>query len=161
MADQAAMSASSRARIVPWIEGGVLALCVLAILALGGEAVRASYHGYLHVAVGEAVVRDGLRPENPYHAGSPLRYYTLYPWLGVMIGRVGGDVAGLRAAQRRVRAARAGAHFRRARARNSVSRFAARRGVPRGRARLQRPRLRPRAHGTGSSASRRCTRSCR
>jgi hypothetical protein len=89
MADQAAMSASSRARLVPWIEGGVLALCVLAILAFGGEAVRASYHGYLHVAIGEAVVRDGLRPENPYHAGAPLRYYTLYPWLGVMIGRLG------------------------------------------------------------------------
>jgi hypothetical protein len=90
MVGEVEMSPASRAReLAPWIEGGVLALCVLAILALGGDAVRASYHGYLHVAIGEAVVRDGLRPENPYHAGVPLRYYTLYPWLGVMIGRIG------------------------------------------------------------------------
>jgi hypothetical protein len=72
-----------------WIEGACLALSVLAILALGGEAVRASYHGYLHTALGEAVLRGGLGPENPYHAGAPLRYYTLYPLLGVVIGRLG------------------------------------------------------------------------
>ena len=73
----------------PWIEGIVLATPVLAILALGGDAARASYHGYLHDAVGEAVLRDGLLPENPYHAGAPLRYYTLYPLLGAAIGRIG------------------------------------------------------------------------
>jgi hypothetical protein len=73
----------------PWVEGGILAAAVLAILVLGGDAVRASYHGYLHTAVGEAVLRDGLAPENPYHAGAPLRYYTLYPLLGAAIGRLG------------------------------------------------------------------------
>jgi hypothetical protein len=75
--------------IAPWIEGLVLAAPVLAILAFGGDAARASYHGYLHDAVGEAVLRGGLVPENPYHAGAPLRYYTLYPLLGAAIGRVG------------------------------------------------------------------------
>jgi hypothetical protein len=79
-------SESSRAA---WIEGGVLAAVVLAILVLGGEAVRASYHGYLHAALGEAVIRGGLLPENPYHAGEALRYYTLYPLLGAAIGRIG------------------------------------------------------------------------
>ncbi|HEV8112833.1 MAG TPA: hypothetical protein VGR31_08655 [Planctomycetota bacterium] len=77
------------ARIAPWIEGAVLAAIVLAILACGGEAVRASYHGCLHAALGESVLRDGLVPENPYHAGTPLRYYTLYPLLGAVIGRIG------------------------------------------------------------------------
>ncbi len=80
---------STRSRLAPWIEGTLLALAVSLILVLGGEVVRASYHGYLHVALGEAIVRDGWRPENPYHAGAPLRYYTLYPWLGVMLGRIG------------------------------------------------------------------------
>ncbi len=74
----------------PWIEGALLAACVLLLLALGGESVRASYHGYLHASVGEAVLRDGLLPENPYHAGVSLRYYTLYPVLGVLLGRVCG-----------------------------------------------------------------------
>lgn len=86
---RAERTTSAIGRCAPWIEGGVLALAVLLILVLGGEAVRASYHGYLHAAVGEAVMRDGWQPENPYHAGSPLRYYTLYPWLGVAIGRLG------------------------------------------------------------------------
>lgn len=78
-----------RGGIAPWIEGAALAAVVLAILVLGGDAVRGSYHGYLHTAVGEAVLRDGLAPENPYHAGAPLRYYTLYPLLGAAIGRIG------------------------------------------------------------------------
>ena len=77
-------------RAAPWIEGALLALLVLVLLALGGEAVRASYHGCLHASIGEAVLRDGLRPENPYHAGAPLRYYTLYPVLGVLLGRIAG-----------------------------------------------------------------------
>ena len=78
-----------RGRRAPWIEGACLALVVLAVLALGGDAVRASYHGYLHATIGESVLRDGLTPENPYHAGTPLRYYTLYPFLGVLLGRLG------------------------------------------------------------------------
>jgi hypothetical protein len=77
-------------RLAPWIEGALLALVVLLLLALGGEAVRASYHGCLHASVGEAVLRDGLLPENPYHAGVALRYYTLYPALGVLLGRIAG-----------------------------------------------------------------------
>lgn len=77
-------------RAAAWLEGALLALLVLALLALGGEAVRASYHGCLHASVGEAVLRDGLLPENPYHAGTPLRYYTLYPALGVLLGRIAG-----------------------------------------------------------------------
>jgi hypothetical protein len=82
-------------RVAPWIEGAALAVVVALILVLGGEAVRASYHGYLHATVGEAVIRDGWQPENPYHAGAPLRYYTLYPWLGVVLGRfVGGPLSG-------------------------------------------------------------------
>ncbi|MBK7874434.1 MAG: hypothetical protein IPJ77_01540 [Planctomycetes bacterium] len=76
-------------RAWPWVEGALLALVVLLVLAFAGDAVRASYHGYLHVTVGEAVLRDGLVPENPYHAGAPLRYYTLYPALGVLLGRTG------------------------------------------------------------------------
>ncbi len=72
-----------------WIEGGALACLVLVLLALGGETVRASYHGFLHARVGEAVLDQGLLPENPYHAGSPLRYYTLYPALGVLLGKAG------------------------------------------------------------------------
>lgn len=85
------MSDPSRDRpgIAPWIEGAVLALVVLAILAFGGDVVRASYHGCLHASIGEAVLRGGLSPENPYHAGAPLRYYTLYPLLGAWIGRLG------------------------------------------------------------------------
>jgi hypothetical protein len=78
-----------RERRWPWIEGAVFALLPLVVLVVGGEAVRASYHGYLHAAVGEAVLRDGLVPENPYHAGSVLRYYTLYPLLGALLGRSG------------------------------------------------------------------------
>lgn len=83
------MSVEQRERRAPWIEGALLAFVVLAILAFSGDTVRASYHGYLHVTVGEAVLRDGLTPENPYHAGAPLRYYTLYPALGVLFGRTG------------------------------------------------------------------------
>ncbi len=80
---------SARETLAPWIEGACLAALALAILALGGEAVRASYHGYLHAALGESVLRGGLAPENPYHAGAPLRYYTLYPLLAAVIGRLG------------------------------------------------------------------------
>ena len=76
-------------RRAPWIEGLALALLVALVFALGGEAVRASYHGYLKAAHGEAVLRDGLVPENPHHAGSPLRYYTLYSTLAVALGRIG------------------------------------------------------------------------
>ncbi|RMH02017.1 MAG: hypothetical protein D6702_09600 [Planctomycetota bacterium] len=83
------MSLADR-RLAAWLEGALLAAAVLAVLVLGGEVVRASYHGFLHAAVGEAVLREGLRPENPYHAGAPLRYYTLYPMLGVLLGRLGG-----------------------------------------------------------------------
>jgi hypothetical protein len=77
-------------RAAPWIEGALLAVLVLVLLSIGGEAVRASYHGCLHASVGEAVLRDGLLPENPYHAGTQLRYYTLYPALGVLLGRIAG-----------------------------------------------------------------------
>jgi hypothetical protein len=80
---------AERSAWVPWAEGLGLAAAVLAILVAGGDAVRASYHGYTHVAIGEAVLREGLTPENPYHAGAPLRYYTLYPLLGAMLGRIG------------------------------------------------------------------------
>jgi hypothetical protein len=76
-------------RFTPWLEGALAAALVLGIYALAGDALRASYHGYLHAAIGEAVLRDGLRPENPWHAGSALRYYTLYPALGALIGRAG------------------------------------------------------------------------
>jgi len=79
-----------RERIAPWLEGGALALLVMAVVIMGGDAVRTSYHGYLHTTIGEAVLRDGLLPENPYHAGSNLHYYLLYPLLGVLLGRLGG-----------------------------------------------------------------------
>lgn len=81
---------SLRDRVAPWIEGGLLALVVMVIVTLSGDAVRTSYHGYLHTSLGEAVLRDGLMPENPYHAGTPLHYYTLYPTLGVLLGKLGG-----------------------------------------------------------------------
>ena len=80
---------STFARLAPLVEGGLLALLVMIVITLGGETVRTSYHGYLQVSVGDAVLRDGLLPENPYHAGSGLRYYTLYPGLGVLLGRLG------------------------------------------------------------------------
>lgn len=76
-------------RVLPWLEGIALALLVLALVAAGGDVLRASYHGLLHVRVGQAVLDAGLTPENPYHAGAPLRYYTLYPALGVLLGRAG------------------------------------------------------------------------
>ncbi|PCJ51554.1 MAG: hypothetical protein COA70_14040 [Planctomycetota bacterium] len=81
---------SLRDRIAPWIEGGLLAIIVMVVVSLSGDAVRTSYHGYLHTSLGEAVLRDGLLPENPYHAGTPLHYYTLYPTLGVLLGKLGG-----------------------------------------------------------------------
>ncbi len=84
-------SAESRAA---WIEGTALAAVVALLLVLGGETVRASYHGFLHARVGAAVLEQGLLPENPYHAGSLLRYYTLYPALGVALGRLGFGVLG-------------------------------------------------------------------
>ena len=79
----------------PWLEGVLLALAAGALLVLGGETVRASYHGLLHATAGQAVWREGLRPENPWHAGTALRYYTLYPAAGVGLGRLaGGALAG-------------------------------------------------------------------
>jgi len=84
------MPPSLRERIAPWLEGGTLAILVMVIVSLGGDAVRTSYHGYLHAGIGEAVLRDGLMPENPYHAGIALHYYTLYPTLGVLLGKLGG-----------------------------------------------------------------------
>ena len=80
---------SLRDRIAPWIEGILLAIMVMVVYSLGGDAVRTSYHGYLHTGLGEAVLRDGLMPENPYHAGTPLHYYTLYPALGTFLGHLG------------------------------------------------------------------------
>ncbi|MHC4824522.1 MAG: hypothetical protein ACYTEP_10970 [Planctomycetota bacterium] len=80
---------SLRDRTAPWVEGGLLALLVMVVVTLGGDAVRTSYHGFLHTGLGEAVLRDGLMPENPYHAGTPLHYYTLYPTLGVLLGQFG------------------------------------------------------------------------
>ena len=77
-------------RAWPWIEGFILATLVLVVVTLGGESLRVSYHGLLHTTIGEAVLRDGLLPENPYHAGQQLNYYTLYPALGVLLGRLGG-----------------------------------------------------------------------
>jgi hypothetical protein len=65
-------------------------MLVMVVVTLGGEAVLTSYHGYLHSSIGEAVLREGLLPENPYHAGSGLQYYLLYPVLGVLLGRLGG-----------------------------------------------------------------------
>ena len=72
-----------------WIEGAALATVVGLVLWAGGDVVRTSYHGYLHATIGEAVRAEGLQPENPYHAGEPLRYYTLYPWLGAWLGALG------------------------------------------------------------------------
>ncbi|MFT7516328.1 MAG: hypothetical protein ACI84O_000103, partial [Myxococcota bacterium] len=77
-------------RTWPWIEGLILALLVLIVVSMGGESVRSSYHGLLHTTIGESVLREGLLPENPYHAGEQLNYYTLYPTLGVLLGRLGG-----------------------------------------------------------------------
>ena len=73
----------------PWLEAFLFSGVVGLLYFLGAESILASYHGFLHTAVGEAVLRDGLLPENPYHAGEPLRYYTLYPTLGVLLGRLG------------------------------------------------------------------------
>ena len=88
----------SRERILPVVEGLILASIVLGVLAAGGEVVRASYHGLLHSTLGDAVMRQGYLPENPYHAGVPLRYYTLYPWLGVKLGSfLGGSLWGFAA----------------------------------------------------------------
>jgi hypothetical protein len=81
---------STRDRVWPWIEGLLFATVVLIVISLGGESLRTSYHGLLHTSIGEAVLRDGLLPENPYHAGSQLSYYTLYPSLGVLLGKLGG-----------------------------------------------------------------------
>lgn len=78
-----------RRRVWPWIEGAILGLGVLLLLLVGGEAMRASYHGYLHSSIGQAVLREGLLPENPYHAGGTIRYYTLYPTLGPLLGKLG------------------------------------------------------------------------
>jgi hypothetical protein len=78
-----------RSKRWPWIEALLLASLVATVLCLGGDAVRTSYHGYLHTTVGEAVLREGLQPENPYHAGTALRYYTLYPAAGTLLGRIG------------------------------------------------------------------------
>jgi hypothetical protein len=80
---------SRRERIAPWLEGAGLALLLMVVVALGGDSLRTSYHGTLHASLGEAVLRDGLTPENPYHAGEPLRYYLLYPALGALLGRTG------------------------------------------------------------------------
>ena len=78
-----------RERAAPWLEGGALALLVLIVVTLGGDSLRMSYHGSLHATIGEAVLRDGLLPENPYHASEGLNYYLLYPTLGVLLGRIG------------------------------------------------------------------------
>ncbi len=82
-------TSSFSVRVAPWLEGACLALVVMVVVTMGGDAVRTSYHGYLHTTLGEAVLRDGLLPENPYHANVPLHYYTLYPTLGVLLGRLG------------------------------------------------------------------------
>jgi hypothetical protein len=87
--EPAAALSSARERAAPWIEGSLLALLLLAVVTLGGDSLRTSYHGTLHTAIGESVLREGLAPENPYHAGEPLRYYLLYPLLGVLAGLTG------------------------------------------------------------------------
>lgn len=75
-------------------EAIALAALVGLVLVVGGEVVRASYHGYLHTTIGGAVVDGGWAPENPYHAGDALRYYTLYPWLSSFLGSfLGGPIA--------------------------------------------------------------------
>lgn len=78
------------AQIAPLVEGGLLALLVLASMTLGGETVRTGYEGYLQVATGEAVLSGGLLPESPYHAGATVPAATLYPTLGVLVGRLFG-----------------------------------------------------------------------
>lgn len=85
----AALNPSARERLAPWLEGGFLALLLLIVVSLGGDSLRTSNHGTLHAGIGEAVLREGLLPENPYHAGEPLRYYLLYPGLGALLGRAG------------------------------------------------------------------------
>lgn len=87
--ERSGSASAERGGVAPWLEGLALAALALLILTIGGEAVRTSYHGYRHATLGEAVLRDGLLPENPYHAGTPLRYYTLYPAAGVLLGRLG------------------------------------------------------------------------
>jgi len=82
-------SLSTQGGRAPWVEAGLLAILVSLVLVIGGEVVRTSYHGYLHTAIGEAVRAEGWSPENPYHAGEALRYYTLYPWLGAWLGSWG------------------------------------------------------------------------
>lgn len=79
----------SRERYAPWIEGSLLTLVLLVVVIFGGDSLRTSYHGSLHATIGESVLRDGLLPENPYHAGEPLHYYLLYPLLGALLGRTG------------------------------------------------------------------------
>lgn len=83
------MSAQRRGERFSWLEGAAFAALVGLVLAIGGETLRTSYHGLMHATLGETVLRDGLLPENPYHAGEPLRYYTLYPLLGSLLGRLG------------------------------------------------------------------------
>ncbi|MCH2112216.1 MAG: hypothetical protein MK213_05100, partial [Planctomycetes bacterium] len=73
----------------PWVEGGAFACLVFLLYGWGGEGLRTSYHAWLHTSIGEGVLRDGLLPENPYHAGVGLRYYTLFPMLGVTLGKLG------------------------------------------------------------------------
>jgi hypothetical protein len=80
---------SPRAGRAPWVEAVLLAILVSLVFVIGGEVVRTSYHGYLHASIGEAVRAEGWSPENPYHAGEALRYYTLYPWLGAWLGSWG------------------------------------------------------------------------
>ncbi len=78
------------AQIAPLVEGGLLALLVLASMTLGGETIRTGYEGYLQVTTGEAVLSGGLLPENPYHAGTTVPMATLYPTAGVLIGKLFG-----------------------------------------------------------------------
>jgi len=89
MSDHPLAPPDAKSRMAPWVEGMLLAMIVLVVVSMSGQAVRTSYHGYLHTTLGEGVLRDGLLPENPYHAEAPLRYYTLYPTLGVLLGRLG------------------------------------------------------------------------
>jgi hypothetical protein len=77
------------ARLAPLLEGGLLALLVLMVLTLGGETVRTGHEGYLHAALGEAVQRDGLVPESPWHAGTRAEDATLHSLLVTTIGDLG------------------------------------------------------------------------
>ena len=70
----------------PLFEGAFLSCLILAIFLLGSDGALVSYHGLLHTTIGNGVLQDGLIPENPYHAGTTLNYYTLYPALGVFLG---------------------------------------------------------------------------